>query len=171
MIKVYFAGNPIWAIPKRKLANGDWIMTTVSANPRCSLGEEISIPISDIVDVPDRALLSAATEPPDTEIVMPAEVDGLTDIVKLTEDIKKLASDTAMRFKSSIGNVQEAIGVANNLSKELDKSAAALRGVLGMSTNNPPTETQDAMDLERRSSPYSQSKEQGGAQAMVARIK
>ena len=71
------------------------------------------------------------------------DVKQVTDVAREIADVGKRAREVADGLKTSIGEVNEALDVAEDLTRALRQAGAELRGVLGGQTNNPPMEEDD----------------------------
>lgn len=139
---VSFAGQRISVQPKSRMVNGTWVMTALQSHPRFAFGTDILIPESDIVSPSVDELIYQLTHPKISTtgetIDMPVEVDGLTDLVKVAAEIKTLASNVAKKFQNSVADLKDSISHAGEVSDQFTKSAAALRGALGIHGNGGP---------------------------------
>lgn len=71
---------------------------------------------------------------------MTIEVKGVSSIVKDVERVKQRASKAADSLKHSIGSIDQALDVVKDLDDTLSSAARELNEVLGVETNNPPTD-------------------------------
>ncbi len=72
-----------------------------------------------------------------------SDVDHVTGVAREVADVGRRAREVADGLKKNIGAVNDALDVAENLSRALGQAAGELRGALGAQTNNPPREKEE----------------------------
>ena len=72
------------------------------------------------------------------DATMSTDVRQVTDVVREITEIGKRARKISDDMRASMKDVDEALGIAEEVSTALRAAGAELRGVLGAQTNNPP---------------------------------
>lgn len=72
---------------------------------------------------------------------MSAEVKNVSEVVKgVVQEVKDTATQVADRLRKKSDEAKLALGMVDQFGDELGKATSELRGLLGISTNNPPPE-------------------------------
>ena len=69
---------------------------------------------------------------------MSSDVKNVTDVAREVADLGRRARGIADNMRADIKDVNEALDVAEDISRALRSAGAELRGVLGTQTNHPP---------------------------------
>lgn len=81
---------------------------------------------------------------------MSAEVKNVSEVVKTTvQEVKEVATQVADRLRQKTDEAKLALGLVDQFGNELGKATAELRGLLGISTNNPPEDAPDVQPAEK----------------------